>query len=261
MKSILVVKLLIFGASLFFNQQVFSSEFSENKSAHAIYMELLESTNTLRGKVVQPNAGSAPVTFGGEKEGSSQLITRVAGLRGEVLVEWFKMTQTLQFKRAFLKRFYYGTSRVRDVRDKFGVDRSLTAEQLLSLKGNFDRMTNAQVDAKLRQFARLTGGRPFSYLTRTERKALFHGTAPHQIKRLDPKNNFRGITYFVWTANFGEAQKHIGRVESTSTGWEIVFEPMKSFGEFEGQIKWFREELKKRGEIISSTRTPKNSFS
>ena len=147
------------------------------------------------------------------------------------------MTQTLQFKRVhFLKRFYYGSSRVRDVRDNLGVDRSLTAEQLLSLRGNYDRMTNAQVDAKLRQFARLTKGRPFSYLTRKERKALFHGTAPHQKVRLDPKNNFRGIIYFVWIPNFGEAQKHIGSVESTSTGWEVVFEPMKSFGEFEGKL-------------------------
>ena len=49
------------------------------KTAHEIYMDLLESSVTFRAVELRPNSESAAVTFGAEKEGSSFLITRVMG--------------------------------------------------------------------------------------------------------------------------------------------------------------------------------------
>ena len=176
MSKLSLKKLIIVPFLAFISFGVYANEPNptvEGKTVHEVYMELLESSNTLRGTVVQANETSAPVTFGGEKEGSSHLITRVAGPTGEALLAWVEMSnQKKAFYREFLKRFTSGQTRVRSVVDVNGVDVSLTNQELTRIKGDFDSMTKSQLKERFKIFIELTKDRPFSFLTRGERKAL-----------------------------------------------------------------------------------------
>jgi hypothetical protein len=251
LKKILVVPFLaIFSCAIFANEP---PETVKGKTVHEVYMQLLESTNTLRAYEVRANDTAAPITFGGEKEGSSHLITRVAGPSGESLIVWVTMSnQKKAFYREFLKRFVSGRSRLRTVVDVNGVDVSLTTEELSRVRGDFDSMTKSQLKERFEIFIEITKDRPFSYLTRAERKALFKGTAPHLVGGVGPNTSIGGLWYSVYTPNFGEPERHIDRMEGTSKGWEIVFKPMPTYGDFEAQILWFRNELKNTGKLFQA---------
>ena len=251
LKKLLVVPFLaIISCGLFANDP---TETVGGKTAHEVYMELLESSNTLRAYEVKPNPTAAPITFGGEKEGSSHLITRVAGPTGEAFLGWTELTnQRKAFYREFLKRFVSGQTRVRSVVDVNGVDVSLTTEEISRLRGDFDSMTKSQLKEKFKIFIEITRGKPFSYLSRAEKKALFKGSSSHMIGGMGPSNQIGGLWYSVYEPLFGEPQRHIGRIEGTSKGWEIVFKPMPTYGDFEAQILWFRTELKNTGKLFQA---------
>ncbi|MBT6325324.1 MAG: hypothetical protein HOJ35_05105, partial [Bdellovibrionales bacterium] len=217
------------------------------RSAHDVYMELLESSVTFKAVEVSPNAESAPVTFGAEKEGSSHLITRVMGPNGPSFEE-FGLRESVKFKREFMQRFVSGQTRIRNIIDINGVDKSMTKADIASLKGNYDRMSETQIDAKYKRFIQLTEDKPLSYLTHAERKRLFNGTSSHQ------RNKLQYYSYRTWTPNFGKPQKYIDSAHMTISilGWEINFKPLNTYGEFEEFIYWFKESLKNAGRLFQA---------
>ena len=179
LKKLLVVPVLaIISCVLYAND---STETVRGKTVHEVYMELLESSNTLRAYEVKANATAAPITFGG-KRGKFPSYYSNCRPSGESLLAWMAMSnQRKAFYREFLKRFVSGQTRVRTVVDVNGVDVSLTTEELSRIRGDFDSMTKSQLKEKFEIFIEVTKDRPFSYLSRAERKALFKGTAPHII--------------------------------------------------------------------------------
>lgn len=213
--------------------------------AHDVYSELLESGITLEARSAKVTGTSSSVTFGAEKEGSSSLITKVMGPGGEAFQTYAQVLGDT-FYRSFLQVIVNENGLERQVVDQNGVDLSLSAVQVQALKSKIQSGTPQEA---FEFFISLTQGRPFSYLKSNFRRRLFNGEVPGQSGKLQDQ-----IHFGQWIAHYGKSQKYIQSAHelATKSGWEINFNPMGTYGEFEEMIAWFKSSLKNAGELFEA---------
>lgn len=196
------------------------------------------------GKKVE-NAGRM-VMFGGEKEGSSSLITRIMGPNKQGFKEYVEtLPKKDEFLRVFLSDFVEGKIRVKNVVDQHG---KTVPFDLDGLKGvNFDALSSTELMKKFELFLERGGDKSFSHISKPTRIKIFNGTytgtTGNGLKTLDKHS-----LYANFVSLHGNAEKFVDAAHGTSVGWEINFNPQKSYGEFEFMIDWFKNELKNAGQ-------------
>ena len=205
--------------------------------AHDVYTELLESGITLEAHSTPVIGTTSSVTFGAEKEGSSALLTKVMGPGGEAFKNYGNAAGET-FQRSFLHAIANENVLEKQVIDQNGVDLSLSATQVQDLKAKIQSATPKEA---FEFFISLTKERPFSYLKSNFRRKLFN-------------DGVKNVNFTQWVAHYGKSQKYIQSAHglSTKSGWEINFNPMGTYGEFEEMIAWFKTSLKNAGELFEA---------
>lgn len=196
-----------------------------------------------------PDAGKY-VMFGGEKEGSSGLITRVMGPTGDAMKSFATQLgeeERKKFMTELLSGFVSGKYRARDVRSAAGEVKAIDLE---GLRGqNFSSMTIEQLTEKYDLLMDRGGEKVFSFLTPQTRMKIFKGNFPG----LSAQKNIRTLSnYYYYKPLWGDAEKYIDAAHGTSQGWEINFIPQRSYGEFEHMISWFKTTLKNAGQLFEA---------
>lgn len=235
----------------------------ERKSAHEIWTEMTEAGITQHQRrtyvagapgVEQAEAAADAgkyVMFGGEKEGSSALITRVMGpdkASFKTYVERLPEEQRAKFLREFLDGWSSGRYRLNGVKNAAG---ELVQVDLTGLKGvNYQSLSATDLDAKFDLFLERTGDTSFSHIKKQTRMNIFNGKFEGLSQLGSMKKALKDYTihYGQFVPLLGEPEKFIEAAHNTSTGWEMNFKPQKSYGEFENMIDWFRTTLKNVGE-------------
>lgn len=196
-----------------------------------------------------PDAGRY-VMFGGEKEGSSGLITRVMGPTGDSMKSFaanLGEAERKQFMTELLSGFASGKYRVRDVRSAAGEVKAIDLE---GLRGqNFSAMSLEQLTEKYNLLMDRGGEKVFSFLTPQTRMKLFKGNFPGLSAQVNLRQN---IYYGHYRPLWGDPEKYIDAAHGTSQGWEINFIPQRSYGEFEHMISWFKNALKNAGQLFEA---------
>ena len=239
------------------------------KSAFEIYSQLQESSTSFNtravlvdGEAIEGLAGG--VTWGGEKEASSSLLTRVMGPD----TDYFKSSvvgnmnrgQQEEFYRDFLSNYVKNANGYRTYRTEEGVVLDL-ARDVVDVNGNpklidmtglqgvdYDTASFDVLKEKFNLWIDQTEGKPMAFMKPNIRRKIFKGEMPGQTGAM-PKS------YQSWVAHFGPAQKHIDAAHGHgggSGGWEINFRPMETYGEFEEQVAWFRKSLKNAGKLFQA---------
>ncbi len=203
------------------------------------WQQLLE-----EGKSVHPGHDFG-LTWGAEKEGSTAILTRVASPSGATLrnfLETLSPANQTRFLRDFFTHYHEsGDYRVEgEVRDIHGNIKAISWEQI-GLR-NAERASPDILERAWQAWIVMTDDSPFSFLHPKVRRWIFNGDMPGLKNRGFKSRRF----YFdkPWRPIFGQAQRYIEAVYKDGKSWEIHFRPQKSYGEFEGMIRWFREELK-----------------
>lgn len=187
-------------------------------------------------------------TFGGEKEGSSSLITRVMGPDADSFREWVDYMpeeKKKKFLRKFLAEFSSGRIRIRDVVDKKGNPVPFDLEGLRGV--DYSQLNETQLMEKLDLYLERGGDKHFSHVSKGARQRMFKGT----YGDIGSEYKFGGVSYYGggkidyddYVPLHGKSEKFISAAHGTSVGWEMNFKPQKSYGEFEHMIEWFRDEL------------------
>ena len=257
-KSFFTLLLLVIANGLFGNDPS-----SQGRSAYEIYGKLQEAAvtfnqNTLLVNGAAQDGRTAGVTWGAEKEASSGLITRVM-TPPESHFKSVVGNLSSAREKAFLKDFFkrYKSNRVgyssriyrtregktvdlaRDVKDLEGDPKLIKIDEL-----RIDDIGGASLDTlkqKWRAWLKMSEDRPFSFLAPKYRMELFKGEVNGLVS-----SPFKNYDSFKWKPIFGLAEKYIESVhqQATNEGWEIIFRPQDTYGEFEAGIAWFRNELK-----------------
>lgn len=190
------------------------------------------------------------VMFGGEKEGSSSLITRVMGPNKKLMNKWVMElddAKQAEFLREFLSGVTSGKYHARDVVDHSGKKIVLDLSDLKNL--DYENMSNIELLKKYEIYIDRAGDKSFSHLNPGTRTKIFNGKFPGTEKLQMKKFIVDNYAYNEFTTNYGKAEKFIEAAHSTGVdGWEMNFSPQKSYGEFEGMIDWFRTTLKNAGQ-------------
>lgn len=234
-KSTSFVLAVLSMAAIFLTAQITHAE-----TSFEIYSRLLEQSTTLKAQpiYIENSSDKRPITFGGEKEGSSALLTRIAGPKQDELITYFNQNQILA--KSIMERFLMGQIMIPEVTDKNG--------QIQKPKIDFtlNELTKAQINSKemiklIGRFVRGLGISPFSFLTYPARKEIFDHDKANPERPSHYPSQLR--QYEQWMPILGEAEKYILSLETTGSGWEIQFQPQKSYGEFEKMNLWFRTTL------------------
>jgi hypothetical protein len=239
---------------IFLSSQVFASDDVVRTSAHDLYVDLIESSLTLRGAPVSVDRHASTVTYGAESEGSSARLVRALGPNSSLFKEHMLGIESEAFLRRFMKNFVNGTTRNYEVIDIIGRNLSLTQSQMNTLRKynnsiiNYDNVNISIVKSRFKKLMKMTKGSPFSFLKHNYRRQLFLGTATGQRKAL----RLRRYDYHRYTPHFGISQKYVTGATDTSKGWEILFEPQPSYAQFEEMIKWYRTEFGSKFELFKA---------
>lgn len=239
----------------------------EPSSAHAVWSDMTEAgVNQHNRRTYVRNAagatsteGLAPdagryVMYGGEKEGSSALISRVMGPDKEFFKRWVDSLAP-EAKKAFLVDLLSGVGtgryRARDVKNAEGVAQVLDLE---GLRGqNFAALDEAALAEKFNLFLERGGDKSFSFLTPATRMKIMNGNLPGLSSATGLKKYAKdNYGYSSFRALFGDAEKYIDAAHNTSVGWEMNFIPQRSYGEFEHMIDWFKVSLKNAGQLFEA---------
>lgn len=251
-----------------------SLDISSQRSAFEIWAELQESATKFSARAVNVDGnltvGNLPagVTWGAEKEASSGLITRVMGPSANQMKQFVQAlpeNQRREFLRDFLHNYVkdangYRTYRKDGVvydlaRDVVDVDGNSRAIDLSGLRGiNYLEAELDVLDERFAHFLSLTDERPLSFIKPSVRMKLFKGRLPGLSSGLfHITNAFRNSpNYSSWTPLFGKPQRYIMNAHNTSVGWEINFNPVATYGEFEEFVYWFRSELENAGKLFQA---------
>jgi hypothetical protein len=243
-----------------------AQDFKEPKNANEVWSEMTEAGVTeherrtyIKGTEAVVAEGAARdagqyVMFGGEKEGSSALISRIMGPNKEFFKQWVSQLpeeNRKKFLSDLLTGLSTGRTRARDVKNAEGVVQNL---DLTGIKGqNFASMSDAALTEKFDLFLERSGDKSFSFLTPSYRMKVMNGT----VAGLDSATGLKkyakdGYGYSNFRPIYGDAEKFIDAAHNTSTGWEINFIPQKSYGEFEHMIGWFKNTLKNAGQLFEA---------
>jgi hypothetical protein len=238
------------------------------QSAFEIYSQLQESATSFNtravlvdGEAIEGLAGG--VTWGGEKEASSSLLTRVMGPDSDYfksIINDMDETGQKKFYRDFLGNYVKNANGYRTYRTEEGVVLDL-ARDVVDVDGNPKTIDmaglqgidfeTAELDVLKEKFGYWidqTEGKPMAFMKPDTRRKFFKGKLPGQTEAM-PKS------YSSWVAHFGPAEKHVGAAHGHhggSGGWEINFKPMGTYGEFEEQVAWFRKALKNAGKLFQA---------
>lgn len=214
---------------------------------------------------------SGGVTFGAEKEGSSGLLTRVMGPTADDLLTNIRQLPDefrIKFLRHFLHNYMKKNSRYRTYR-RDGVFYDL-ARDVIDLNGNpkpldlsrlqgvdYLKASLETLDEHFAHFLSLTEQRPLSFISPKIRMKLFKGKLPGLNKGILRTAEMVGDTiinygYRNWKPLFGKPERYILSSHNTKFGWEIIFRPLPTYGEFEEFIFWFRNELENAGKIFQA---------
>lgn len=190
------------------------------------------------------------VTFGGEKEGSSSKVTLVLGPNTELLTDMVNILPD-DNKKAFmaelLSGYVTGRYRHRQVKNKLGESQTMDLTEFRDL--DFSTMDLPQLDGHFKNWLAKSQNKPFSFLVPGVRKKIFHGTFPGMtpagVQMLKRK-------YQDWVPHFGIAETFIERATShhggSEGGWELNFQKLDSYGDFEKMVSWFKNYLGKDGQ-------------
>jgi hypothetical protein len=194
------------------------------------------------------------VMYGGEKEGSSALISRVMGPDKDFFTKWVE-NMPAENRKKFLVDFLTGVSngnyRVRVVKNVEGIVQNLDLTDFKNV--NFSSLDDVALKEKFQLFLDRAGDKSFSFLNPQTRMKIMNGKLSGLDANLGLKkfsrNNF-GYRHFY--SLFGDAEKYIESAHNTFPGWEINFRPQKSYGEFEYMISWFKIALKNAGQLFEA---------
>lgn len=248
-----IQKILIF--SLLFFSSLSSNLAAQTQqsipSALEAWDEMTYALLTGEGGALNAAGTNVPITWGAEKEGSSQLITRVMGPNEEAFsrfVKSMKAPNRKKFLNDFLKGWDNGTYRnKKPVNDLNGnvvaFDESGLRQQ------NWDSMSLDQLQEKFDLWMDRAGDKSFSFLNPSTRAKLYKSQLPGQSKT----PHFR--VFQEWEPLYGEPQRYIpetGGIHATSLGWEINFKPQNTYGDFQKMIHWFKNSLKNNGVLFDA---------
>jgi hypothetical protein len=218
-------------------------------------MEASVSFNAKAVKVKGTDGGR--VTWGAEKEGSSSIITRVTGPTIGDLNDVIDSGDSKAFYKAFFKGWLDddASRSFRVYKDEDGVKRDSSVDLKdhkgrqkkmdISFLRGFDPNTASRSELKRmwEKWCEKTNDNPFSYIAPKTRRKIFRGEFPGMGGEFD---------WEEFVPLIGKAQKFIEEVEDTSVGWEILFKPQDSYGEFQEMILWFRKVMNKNGELFQA---------
>jgi hypothetical protein len=210
------------------------------KSAAEVWDAMIEGRLTGSNVPITVNGTSGTFAFGGEKEGSSSVITRVMGPKPEGFKSYVASLPEAQrpaFVRAFLSEWASGHIRQKDVRALDGTLKDFDPTPYRNVAALPDAEVMQKFDAWLAQ----TGDRPFSFIKSAARRKLYNGDFSGQAGSGFHKQRAGLLQTFV--PHFGTAEKYLDAAHGTSNGWEINFKAQPDFGEFERMNLWFRTEL------------------
>ncbi len=202
------------------------------------------------------------VTYGAEKEASSALITRVMGPPSSEFIEKVDALSE-ENKKEFLKDFlsnyvkdsngyrtYLNDDGVKvdlavDVKDAEGNPKVIDLSEIKEI--NFEEASVDELSAAFKKFIDQTDDKPMTFIKPMTKSKIFNGELPGLDGNLF-KSWGSNPNYMTWTPNFGNAQKYLvnahGHGGGQGGGWEINFQPLDTYGEFEEMVLWFRTELK-----------------
>ncbi len=217
------------------------------------------------GEVRDPNSGKY-ITYGGEKEGSSALITRALGPTEDSFKSYVSSLNEAdreKFLRDFLGNWFKGKYRQKNVTNLKGqrVDiNSKVYEEVLDEQNKIKHTLSslkktkwqsadlAKLENSFDIWLKIVGDKSFSFLKKQVRMNIYNGK---KIAGLNSQNSMKKKKIFTsFVPNYGLSEKYFfdkGAVVTTSVGWEVRFKPQKSYGEFEEMIAWFRKTLKNVG--------------
>ena len=228
----------------------------DKKNALDVWNDMTEATILQNDKkifVENINEAGNHIMFGAEKEGSSHLITKIAGLSKKGFREWVMLlpleNQPL-FLRDFLSGMVSGKYRIDEVKNLAGDVVKLDLSDFKDL--NFKKMNSVELYKKFKIFLEKAGDKSFSHIKPEIKKAFYEGEFKGLSKKYNLKQYSMRSKFSEYQPLWGEPEKYISKVVETSVGWEINFKPQSSYGEFEKMIDWFRHSLAKNDELFDS---------
>ncbi len=258
-------------SSQFSGERRFADDSDAARSAYEVWGSLQEGATMFNANAVMVGDGQTVgdfpvgVTFGGEKEASSGLITRIMGPNSEAFkrkIMALSDSSREEFLRDFLSNYVKGANGYRtfltedkdkvdlakDVKDVDGNPKLIDIDKLKEV--DYATADLATLDRKFGEFVEMTDGRPMSFIKPAVRMKIFKGKLPG----LEATTFKAGWDAYV--TNFGAAQKYIedihGHGGGRHGGWEIGFTPQHSYAEFEEMVMWFRKELKNTGQLFQA---------
>ncbi|MBL7716146.1 MAG: hypothetical protein JNL01_11840 [Bdellovibrionales bacterium] len=231
------------------------------KSAYQIFSEMLEMGITGREipiLIVSKEGKELPVSWGGEKEGTSTMITRVLGPNKS---EFKNLASALGdsekgFLAQFLSAAVSGSIIQKNVVDMNG---NPVAFDVSELRGkDFSSMNLKDLRASLDVYLEKLGDKHFSFIKPAIRRKIAQGEFPgmdgirwsrrHEVTRkAEP-------TYEQWVPHYGDSERYITRAHGTygTKGWELHLVPQKTYAEFEKLISWFRKTMGVGGNLFEA---------
>lgn len=244
----------------------FADDRYQPKTAYEAFTELQQASTTFNARALIVKEGkkvgrfSSGVTFGGEKEGSSGLITRIMGLSSNYFLELVRELDRADqetFYRDFLINYSKDSNGHRTYRAEDGHKIDL-ASDVIDADGNrklidlafFDQVnletaSLPELESVFKRWLDQTEGNPFSFIKPSVRRALFYGELPGLNPNFIPKSYPSTKYADYWRPLLGLPQKYIEEMHGTTVGWELGFNPQETYGQFEEMIAWFRNTLKK----------------
>ncbi|HAR41080.1 MAG TPA: hypothetical protein DCS07_00350 [Bdellovibrionales bacterium] len=215
------------------------------RTAAEVWNDLQESSLTRKPLPIGVSGSPEVISYGGEKEGSSSIITRIMGpdkKKFAKFVSELSDESRVVFLRNFLNGWAEGTYRNDEVRDVNGM---LIRPKGEPLKGvDFDKLGDTELKEHFASWLDSVGDRNFSFIKGPIRRKLFNGDFPGLEKNHHALGKFAKADFYEsWLPLYGPAEKYISSAHATSVGWELNFLPQPSFGEFEEMVDWFRDTL------------------
>ena len=229
-------------------------------TAYRNWFDLAEDRRFLRDRELKVVGRNMPITYGGEKEGSSTMITRVMGPSSnqfQEAVEELDSTKRNSFLKNFLGNWKKdGTDSYRTYK-KEGQRIDLANDVLTLSEDNpkidmsifdgidIERANITQLEDLFEKWLAQTNNNPFSFIKPTTRRKIFGGNLPGLKKQWALDEFFDSSS--KWVPLLGDSEKYLIGAHRTGAangyGWEVNFKPQKSYGAFERMVAWFKKSL------------------
>jgi HEAT repeat protein len=187
------------------------------------------------------------VSFGGEKEASSSIITRVMSPKKEAMNTLvLKNPKRAGFLKEFFKAWATGGYREKEVKNLAGETVPFDMKPFQNV--NWDSLSEFELLDKWDTWIEQAGDKSLSFIKSPLRRKLASGDFPG----LSEEYCLEQIDYRNWEPLHGFAEKYIDAAHPTGNGWEINFKPQKTYAEQEDSMEWFRKTLHKNGRLFQA---------